>query len=170
MRIEVQLRSRLQHVWATAVETVSTFTGQALKSNVGDAKWRRFFALMSSALALRERRPIVPGTPVDPRLLTSELRSLANELSIEATLENWGLVVKYFVPEHPGAYAYLLILQEETSAVSLEPYRRDQMQKAFRDYLEIEKSTVDRPGVQAVLVEVDSLAALRRAYPNYFLD
>ena len=34
LRIEVQLRSRLQHAWATAVETVSTFTGQALKSNV----------------------------------------------------------------------------------------------------------------------------------------
>lgn len=44
LRIEVQLRSRLQHAWATAVETVSTFTGQALKSNVGDEQWKRFFA------------------------------------------------------------------------------------------------------------------------------
>jgi putative GTP pyrophosphokinase len=28
LRIEIQLRSQLQHAWATAVETVSTFTGQ----------------------------------------------------------------------------------------------------------------------------------------------
>jgi hypothetical protein len=34
LRIEIQLRSRQQHAWATAVETVSTFTGQALKSSV----------------------------------------------------------------------------------------------------------------------------------------
>jgi hypothetical protein len=35
LRIEVQLRSRLQHAWATAVETVGTFTRQALKSSQG---------------------------------------------------------------------------------------------------------------------------------------
>ncbi len=33
LRIEIQLRSKLQHVWATAVEAVGLFTRQALKSN-----------------------------------------------------------------------------------------------------------------------------------------
>ncbi len=32
LKIEVQLRSQLQHAWATAVETVGTFVQQALKS------------------------------------------------------------------------------------------------------------------------------------------
>ncbi|MBU6438396.1 MAG: hypothetical protein KGQ77_12790, partial [Betaproteobacteria bacterium] len=58
-KIEVQLRTRLQHAWATAVEIVDAFTGQALKSglklNSGDPKWRRFFALMSSVIAIREK-------------------------------------------------------------------------------------------------------------------
>lgn len=40
---------------------------------------------------------------------------------------------------------------------------------ASADYLDVEKkiagSTTD-----AVLVSVDSMASLRRAYPNYFLD
>jgi len=54
LKIEVQLRSRLQHAWATAVETVGTFTQQALKSRQGEEAWLRFFALMSSAIALRE--------------------------------------------------------------------------------------------------------------------
>src|SRR6266498_4478476 len=57
LRIEIQLRSRLQHAWATAVETVSTFTGQALKSNIGDEAWKRFFALVGSAIAARELTP-----------------------------------------------------------------------------------------------------------------
>lgn len=170
LRVEVQLRSRLQHAWATAVETVSTFTGQALKSNVGDAKWKRFFALMSSAMALRERRPTMPDTPNDPIRLTSELRSLAKDLRVGEMLESWRLAVKYLAPARRGVYAYLLILGVEPGALSVEAYRRNQMQAAFEDYLEIEKSTVDHPGVQAVLVEVDSLAALRWAYPNYYLD
>jgi putative GTP pyrophosphokinase len=31
LRVEIQLRSRLQHAWATAVETVDTFTRQTLR-------------------------------------------------------------------------------------------------------------------------------------------
>lgn len=52
LRIEMQIRSRLQHAWATAVETIGEFIGQALKSNLGEANWLRFFQLMSSAIAL----------------------------------------------------------------------------------------------------------------------
>jgi hypothetical protein len=40
---EIQLRSRLQHAWATTVETVDTFTRQAIKTGGGKAEWRRFF-------------------------------------------------------------------------------------------------------------------------------
>ncbi len=62
--IEVQIRTRLQHAWATAVEIVDTFTNQSLKTalrtQIGDKKWRRFFALMGSALALREKQRSYP--------------------------------------------------------------------------------------------------------------
>lgn len=35
LRVEVQLRTARQHIWATAVEAAGTFTKQALKSNQG---------------------------------------------------------------------------------------------------------------------------------------
>src|SRR5258706_376170 len=54
LKIEIQLRTALQHKWATAVEAVGTFTEQALKSNKGNKEWLRFFALMASVYALRE--------------------------------------------------------------------------------------------------------------------
>jgi len=34
LRIELQIRTKLQHIWATAVESMGTFLGQALKSEV----------------------------------------------------------------------------------------------------------------------------------------
>jgi ppGpp synthetase/RelA/SpoT-type nucleotidyltranferase len=37
LKIEMQLRTHLQHAWATAVETVGTLQRQALKSSQGDA-------------------------------------------------------------------------------------------------------------------------------------
>ena len=39
LKIEMQLRSQLQHAWATAVETVGTFVRQALKSSQGEQEW-----------------------------------------------------------------------------------------------------------------------------------
>ena len=51
LRIEVQLRTRLQHAWATAVEAVGTFTQQGLKASLGDPDWWRFFALMGTAIS-----------------------------------------------------------------------------------------------------------------------
>jgi hypothetical protein len=66
MRIEIQVRTELQHSWATAVEVCSTFTAQNLKSDhpaVSDERWVRFFALMGSVMALREGGRLVKDTP-----------------------------------------------------------------------------------------------------------
>jgi putative GTP pyrophosphokinase len=59
--LELQFRTRLQHAWATAVETMGTFLGQALKSGQGERPWREFFEVASAALAHVERSPPVPG-------------------------------------------------------------------------------------------------------------
>src|ERR1035437_6466163 len=40
--VELQLRSKIQHAWATAVEIVDTFTKQALKSSRGSKDWLDF--------------------------------------------------------------------------------------------------------------------------------
>jgi putative GTP pyrophosphokinase len=61
LSVELQLRTRLQHAWATAVETMGTFLGQALKSGQGDSNWRKFFAVASAAIAVVEKCPAIPG-------------------------------------------------------------------------------------------------------------
>jgi len=58
--LELQLRTRLQHTWATAVETMGTFRGEALKSRQGSKEWLEFFALISSAFAHVEKTPLLP--------------------------------------------------------------------------------------------------------------
>src|SRR3989338_6842963 len=59
--VEVQIRSKLQHLWATAIETVDFFTRQAIKSNEGKPEWIDFFRLVSSAFAIMENTPKVPN-------------------------------------------------------------------------------------------------------------
>ena len=170
LRIEIQLRSRLQHIWATAVETTSTFTGQALKSNVGSEDWKRFFALMASELAVRENSPIVPGTPENAAERLAEISFLSEFLQVPLVLQSWGTAVNV-IAEDPAfaAGAYLLQLDPVEKRLTITPYRKSQLLEADEAYLQVEKQYEDSAR-QAVLVSVDSLATLRSSYPNYYLD
>jgi DNA-binding transcriptional MerR regulator len=174
LRIEVQLRSQLQHAWATAVETVDTLTGQSLKfalgSNIGDRRWRRFFALMGSAMALRERRSLVPGTPQNVALLIDELREVANELSAAQVLTRLGEMVRVLEVEQSRSRAaeYLLVLDASDKSIRVMSFAPSELSQVEEEYLKLEKE--DNPDLQVVQVSVDDINGLRKAYPNYYLD
>ena len=86
LKTEIQIRSLLQHQWATAVETVGTFTRNELKSNLGNATWLRFFALMSTVIAQREGMPGVPNVPTGRPKLLNEIKECDRELGISEQL------------------------------------------------------------------------------------
>jgi len=72
--IEIQIRSKLQHLWATAIETVDFFTRQAIKHNEGEKEWKDFFKIVSSAFAKMEDCPIIPNTQDDEKELYAEIK------------------------------------------------------------------------------------------------
>ncbi len=170
LRIELQVRSRLQHAWATAVETVGTFTQQALKSSLGEKGWLRFFALMSSAMALRERAPLVPGTPADEAELIKELRHHAKELNVVERLTAYGEALRHVEQTMEASRGTTFLLELDITAQRL--YVRSYSDKvvAVGEYSAVERAHEGDPSKDVVLVSVESLATLRRAYPNYFLD
>lgn len=172
LKIEIQLRSRLQHAWATAVETVDTFTQQSLKASRGTAEWTRFFVLMGSALALREKTRLVLGTPTTEREISDELRHYAQTLDVESALRGFGAALD--VPRLPavrGAGYYLLQLVPRENQLYVTPFGSRERERATNAYLEAELSlSAKGPGAQIVLVSAESVSALKRAYPNYFLD
>jgi hypothetical protein len=171
LKIEVQLRSPLQHAWATAVETVGTFIRQALKASQGEEAWLRFFMLMGTAIAERERTAPVPGTPTSKKELVRELRKYERLLDVEARLNAYGAALQTLEqPSVKGAHYFLLHLDPSSHQVTVTGYKSGELERASKEYLAIERQVADRPGADAVLVSVESLAALRRAYPNYFLD
>ncbi len=170
LKIEMQIRSQFQHAWATAVETVGTFVGQALKSSVGDEEWQRFFALMSSAIALREHTPVVPGTPEHNEELRWEISRLADSLNVQARLQAYGNALRSVRQREEKAYYYLLQLDIKTSELTVTGFKLNEVAEAEGRYQEVEKAMQDNPATDAVLVSVDSLSSLERAYPNYFAD
>ncbi len=171
LKIEVQIRSSLQHAWATAVETVGTFIRQALKSSQGEEEWLRFFALMGSEIARRERGPLVPGTPTNAQVLKREIRGCAKSLDVQKRLTIFGAALQAVENSSVHARFFLLQLNAEVSTVSITGYRQNALEQASRDYLKAEENAISRHGLSdSVLVSVESIDSLRRAYPNYFLD
>jgi ppGpp synthetase/RelA/SpoT-type nucleotidyltranferase len=168
-KIEIQLRSRLQHAWATGVETVGTFTKQALKTSRGETEWLRFFALMSTDIAIREKTEAVPDTPTNKAILKKELREYVNVLDVERRLHAFGTAVHMTETAPKDAHYFLLRLDPNTKQLSIKGYAFGDRERASVDYLATERA-IQQSGADAVLVSVESLEALRRAYPNYFLD
>lgn len=169
--LELQLRTRLQHAWATAVETMGTFLDQALKSGQGDAKWRQFFACASAALALREGTAAVPGfEDCSSRDLAGQLTSLEGRLHVLATLRGFAIATAHITRERgQGAY-HLITLNSQEKTVHIKPYPVGELERANLDYAEMEGRARNGEPIEAVLVAAGPVDTLRKAYPNYFLD
>jgi hypothetical protein len=170
LRIEIQVRSRLQHAWATAVETVGLFTQQALKSSRGTEDWLRFFALMSSELARREGTAIVPGTPDDQAEAVKELRRLCTSLDVVNRLRLFGATLNFAEDQSVAKNAKFFLLELNVPSGSLRLRSYNNALLAADAYNAIERASAEDPTTDVVLVSVDSISQLRRAYPNYFLD
>lgn len=54
LKIELQIRTKLQHYWATAVEVVDIIDKQSIKFGRGSDDWNEFFAIVSSIFARKE--------------------------------------------------------------------------------------------------------------------
>ena len=166
-RIEIQLRSKLQHTFATTVETVTTFTREPLKFGGGNAQWKRFFALTGSAFAIREGTTLVPNTPTTEEEIIKELRELTKELRVRHRLRGWRNALKTLRQRNVKEFKWLLlVLNIDASTIKVTGFA--DRQKAATAVAELEQR--GDPNLDAVLVWVQSVLDLRRAYPNYYAD
>jgi hypothetical protein len=171
LQIEIQLRTRLQHAWATAVETVGTLLDQSLKSSEGSADWLRFFALVGSAFAFVERTQPVPDTPNSPAELAREIVRLQSKLKVRATLDTYRRALQATEQRGFGDSAlFLMALDPMARRLNVTAFKATAITLATDAYAAAEKQLSAHPGAQVVLVGSHSLATLRKAYPNYFLD
>ncbi len=173
LKVEVQIRTPLQHAWATTVETVDAFTQQALKSSRGRRDWERFFQLMGTWMAFREGTSPVSGTPTNTQELRQELKECAQELQVIASLAGFTTafrITRYASAKDKSADYFLLSLDNIAEHLSVTGYNRRDLMRAAKAYAQKEKQIRNIKGKDAVLVSVDSIRNLQRAYPNYFAD
>ena len=170
--VEIQIRSKLQHIWATAVETVGFFTGQAIKSNEGEEEWKIFFKLVSSAFAKMEGCPTIFDTPDNEKELYLLIKQKEKELNVRTKMENWTKSVKLFdnLKNKKNLHFFLLELDIIQEKLTISAYSKKQEEKAINDYAKSEKKIYGKKEYDVVLVGADTTSDLKKAYPNYFMD
>ncbi len=170
--VEVQIRSKLQHIWATTVETTSFFIGQAIKLAEGEEKWNDFFKLISSAFAKMEKCPIVSNTPSNERKLYSLIKEKEKSLNIITKLKKWNESIRLFEDLKVKAKKEFFILELDTiqEKVTITAFSKKEEEKAIKMYSEVERKIYGRKEYDVVLVGADNIVNLKKAYPNYFAD
>ena len=170
MLIELQFRTHLQHIWATALETIGLFTNQALKAGKGNKGILRFFVVISSLFAIKENCSICPGTVNDADELIAEIRQLNNKHHVLDMLRAIRVVIEHDarnIPDKKGYY--ILQLNYEEHKLRRIFFKPSELERANRVYDYLESKRGDVP-LDIVLVRADSYGTVKEAYPNYFMD
>jgi ppGpp synthetase/RelA/SpoT-type nucleotidyltranferase len=169
--LELQLRTQLQHAWATAVETMGTFLGQALKSGQGDRPWRKFFEQCSAALTHVEKTPSIPGyKDLSKQTVFERVAQMENELHVLNKLRGFSIAADQITAEKGAGSYHLVVLDSLKRSVSIRPFPMSQLERANTEYALIEERAQHGEQVEAVLVSAGPIESLKNAYPNYFLD
>ena len=169
--VELQMRTKLQHIWATAVETMGTFLDHALKSSEGPKEWLNFFSLVGSAFAHLEKCPAVPNYECMTAMETyREVTKVSNSLNVRNRLTAYTVVTNAITRDRKMGSYHLIILNLDQKTVQIQSFGVSRLEEANERYMLAETQSKNGESTQAVLVATSSLEMLRRAYPNFFLD
>lgn len=162
LHIEAQVRTEIQHAWATAVETMGLVARQPLKSDGGDPELLEFFRELSSEFAYLEDSALVPDTIVDRTARLNRIRILERKHAIGNRLLAYSVAVKERNTALRDSKFALLQIDDTTLTIT----RFNNLEGAEAVYAQMERDNV----VDVVLVSADDMTSLERAYPNYFAD
>jgi hypothetical protein len=175
IHIELQIRSMLQHYWATGVEVFGTLEETSFKTGSGNLDWKEFFNLLSSRFAIKEgatvlsQHEILTHTQIEKKLVAKiKDMNIIEQLNAYTSIytSNWR---NERSKGRSGKYA-LLTLNTVVNTTNVSIYSEKKFNKALEDYAEIEKIHHSSSEINVVLVNLDNIDNLEIAYPNYFMD
>lgn len=187
-KIEIQLRTRIQHHWATALEIIDLFTNQSLKTNQGSKQWSDFFSIVSNQFSLMDNIPVFEKLDLKDKKIQYFTRLAAQPESSRAVLDICDISRDLKVIDKLKAFANSLkVIDEKISTIEqpgyvmLEINLRDksleyivfgekESKDAEEQYSEKEKETAEYPYRIIALVYANALGGIKEAYPNFFAD
>ena len=169
--VEVQLRTILQHEWATAVETVGVMLNEHLKTQRGNRQWLEFFEYMSSVFAIIEDLPVLEAHKnLTTRQITDRAARLIEDMHVVEALSGWRRAAEVISKHNMDGHYNLIVLNRQTQTINIRAYPKNSLSQASEAYSKLEEDALINPDLDVVLVAAGGIKNLRKAYPNYYLD
>lgn len=168
------MRTRLQHAWATGVETPDLLTEASVRNGGGEEACRRFFLLAAGLFAIAGRQPLPAALAGrEARFLHEKPVSLDSELHLTDRFRDCALPfagIRSSGGQKGAANPVLIWLRTgpERSRATLGECGSPDMTGLLYDAPE--RRIGCDPKEFAVLVRAGERSRLREAYPNCFLD
>jgi len=173
LKIELQIRTRLQNLWATSVEAMDIMTKQSLKSGFGNDGWSKFFAIISSNFArIEKQQTLIEHREYNDKTLLKLFVESEKELDAIKTLKSIMILSNPFESKFKKGTEYcLLILNPINKQIVIEEFTKKELEAANARYIEIEKEILlTNSSNLAVLVSAKDAKKLQKGYAGYFLD
>ncbi len=166
--VELQIRTMLEHVWATSVESIDVLRGTAMKNGEDGAAWTEFFQLLSSFFAMSEQLPVLEKHDGMTGLeLVDKLKALEKTDRIISKIRGYAKTNNAIngLKHYPDSY-YALIRRRGTTT-ELTYYPESQVEHAFAEYEQRERGDDE---TDKVLVSISNVEKISKIYPNYFVQ
>ena len=172
LRVELQIRTKLQHSWAMAVETAELTTQTRLKSSQGADEWLNYFKVIASLFAIKEETPIL-SMHQDNNNNMYDLMKIFYEMDshyhLSEKLKALRITTKHAIDEENNDGYYILNINFQKQTVTVSSYSIDKEEQANDHYTRLERASKEDLNA-VVLVSVPRMRELQEAYPSYFLD
>ena len=170
MFVEIQLRTNLQHLWATSVETTDIFRGTSLKEKDDNTYWHNFFCQVSSIFALSENaKPVPEYKGLSLKELCEILEKNIRTHHIDSQIASFALTEPIVADQRmKNAYYVVISLDFKSLEATIAKYKESEYHQAFQNYKKLEQ--VGTASKQTVLIAVNQIKKIREAYPNYFMS
>lgn len=171
LKIELQIRTKKQHYWATAVEVIDIIEKQSIKFGMGNADWSDFFAITSSLFALQEAMPTFEEHRAhDKNTLLLKFCELENKIGVINKLKGISSIQTIGKFAKSTSYA-LIILDTITNTTNITEYKEKDVSHAYEAYSKTEQKILNENSSQiALLASASEFKKLKEGYLAYFLD
>lgn len=173
MHLELQIRTQLQHYWATAVEVLGMKGESKIKQGKGEDYHKEFFKLSSALFSYTENTTISSKyKSLSKKDICEKIAELNQKHNILKNLS--GLAISGQNIERgelmKKGYYFIVVLNFKTNTLSIEGFNRKNFAKAKKIYDSYEQDSKEKQNTDVVLISLDKFRLLKQAYPNYYLD